>query len=322
MDGLDVVGDIHGHHDELICLLRKLGYSDDSGVWKHPERRVVFVGDMIDRGSHQLQTLTTVRRMVDAGTALIVAGNHEFNAVAFHTPHPSGDFCRPHRSAKNFEQHAEFLEQVGWFTDTHDEWISWFRTLPLWLDLEDLRVVHAAWDDSAVEAIKDHVGPNNTLTHDLVVAASRQPEEDTQSHSPWSAIEVLLKGPEIAISPPYLDKGGHERNHARFQWWLSDADTLDRGALIPPGTKTTDGSPYPAVPKTRIDTSTAMPYRGEVPVIFGHYWRTGTPELTSHNTACVDYSAGKGGPLVAYQWSGESTLTPENFTSSRSGPSQ
>jgi len=49
-------------------------------------------------------------------------------------------------------------------------------------------------------------------------------------------------------------------------------------------------------------------------VIYGHYWQTGTLQLTSPNSVCVDYSAGNGGPLVAYRWSGETTLTDLHLT--------
>lgn len=49
------------------------------------------------------------------------------------------------------------------------------------------------------------------------------------------------------------------------------------------------------------------------PVFFGHYWLTGAPLLQSPRHACVDYSAGDGGPLVAYRFNGEPTLSPEGF---------
>ena len=41
----DVIGDIHGHSDELEILLQKLGYLKVNGVYSHTgERKVVFVG--------------------------------------------------------------------------------------------------------------------------------------------------------------------------------------------------------------------------------------------------------------------------------------
>ena len=94
--GIDVIGDVHGHADKLEGLLRTLGYRESQGSWRHPERTVMFIGDLIDRGPRQLDTIDIARRMVDAGQARIVMGNHEYNAIAIHTPHPDkpGDTLR------------------------------------------------------------------------------------------------------------------------------------------------------------------------------------------------------------------------------------
>src|SRR5437763_926266 len=47
----DVVGDVHGCGDELEALLTTLGYvPNEAGIHHHPSRRVVFVGDLVDRG--------------------------------------------------------------------------------------------------------------------------------------------------------------------------------------------------------------------------------------------------------------------------------
>lgn len=46
----DLIGDIHGHASELVKLLAALGYSKHKGVYKHPERQAIFLGDFIDRG--------------------------------------------------------------------------------------------------------------------------------------------------------------------------------------------------------------------------------------------------------------------------------
>ena len=61
---LDIIGDIHGHCDTLERLLARLGYSAQSGVWKHAERKVLFLGDYIDRGPKVRETLHLVRGMV------------------------------------------------------------------------------------------------------------------------------------------------------------------------------------------------------------------------------------------------------------------
>ena len=62
----DIIGDIHGYADELCDLLARLGYHERNGIYQHPERRVVFVGDFIDRGPKIRKTLQIVRAMVDA----------------------------------------------------------------------------------------------------------------------------------------------------------------------------------------------------------------------------------------------------------------
>ena len=88
MPQIDVIGDIHGHSDALVALLRGMGYREQNGVWGHPERRALFVGDFIDRGPSQVRVLEIVRGMVEAGTADAVMGNHEYNAVCYATPDP------------------------------------------------------------------------------------------------------------------------------------------------------------------------------------------------------------------------------------------
>lgn len=307
MSGYDVIGDVHGHAIQLSELLEVLGYGVDRGVWRHPTRTAVFVGDLIDRGDHQLAVVDIVRPMVEAGAAQIVMGNHEFNAIAWATPDPDapGVGLRVD-TKKNRKQHAEFLEQVGEGSEKHREVIDWFRTFPLWLDLGGLRVVHACWDPTSFVALKGLVSSTNTLTPELLIASSRP------GTAAFEAVETLLKGPEIPIDPPYLDKSGHVRRRARFRWWLPEATTLRVGAEIPRGTTTVDGEPYPDLPDDPI-TPPTPPYTDNVPVVVGHYWRSGPLHIDSPHATCVDYSVAKGGPLVAYRWSGEAELNEANL---------
>lgn len=75
--------------------------------------------------------------MCDAGRAFAVMGNHEFNALCYHTPVGNGGYLRPH-SKKNQIQHGETLKA---FVGRENEWamyLEWFRTLPLYLDLDHL----------------------------------------------------------------------------------------------------------------------------------------------------------------------------------------
>jgi hypothetical protein len=132
----DIIGDIHGHADSLVALLRKMGYEERNGTWRHSERLAIFVGDFVDIGPKQVDTVMIAKRMVEADSALAVMGNHELNAIAWYLP-DGGDYLRPHFSArwgaKNRQQHSAFLSEVEGSPALHREIIQWFLTLPLWL---------------------------------------------------------------------------------------------------------------------------------------------------------------------------------------------
>jgi protein phosphatase len=75
----DIIGDIHGCYDELTELLGALGYVEDAEAGlRHPAgRRVIFLGDLVDRGPKIIAVTQLVMRMVAAGQAFCVPGNHD-----------------------------------------------------------------------------------------------------------------------------------------------------------------------------------------------------------------------------------------------------
>lgn len=299
----DIIGDIHGHADKLVALLRSLGYVERQGAWQHPTRSTVFVGDFIDRGPGQLATLDIVRRMVNAGSAQAVLGNHEFNAICWFFPDPDkeGSHLRP-RSEKNRHQHQAFLTEVEHDPIRHKDIIHWFLQLPLFLELPDIRVIHACWHQSYINSLNGLLGPGNCLTEELIVAASRK-------DSPiYEAIETLTKGTEIALplGLSYQDKDGHVRTAVRTRWWDESARTYRSASLVDPDLRE-------ALPETMITESAQINYANDKPLFIGHYWRSGIPHPLTPKIACVDYSAGKGGPLVAYRWEGEDVLRADHF---------
>jgi hypothetical protein len=172
VQGYDLVGDIHGHADALHRLLHELGYEVFDGVLRHPERRMIFVGDFIDRGPQQREVLRIARSMCEAGTARAVMGNHEFNAIGWVTQSKGGAFLRKH-SPKNANQHAKFLSQIGEDSEAHMDAIDWFRTLPVWLDLPGLRVVHACWHDTSREALNPFVDDVGCFTEEGLLESYR-----------------------------------------------------------------------------------------------------------------------------------------------------
>jgi hypothetical protein len=299
----DIVGDVHGQYDKLVGLLRHLGYEVCFGTWKHAERTAIFVGDLIDRGPNQVDTVELVQRMEAIGAARCILGNHEFNSIAWATPDPdsSGKWLRDHDKPGNLEQHEAFLLEVQG-TPKHQKILTWFRTLPIWLDFGDLRIIHACWHQQSIDQLQSIAGPNQRLSDELVLAASRK------GHWAYDALETVCKGPEIALPPgiSFKDKGGKVRHEVRVRWWQDDIATYRKAAIGPPG----DMAMIPDVPLPA--EWRAHLYAGP-PVIFGHYWFTGTPAVISPKFACVDYSAAKDGPLVAYRWDGETSLSSEKL---------
>ena len=82
---LDVVSDVHGLMDDLLALLQEAGWRVDDGVLRHadPERRLLFLGDLVDRGPDSVPLLELVLRSCEAGTAQCLMGNHEAKLLQF-----------------------------------------------------------------------------------------------------------------------------------------------------------------------------------------------------------------------------------------------
>lgn len=299
----DFIGDIHGHHAKLLSLLQHLGYEPKESTFRHPQgRQVVFLGDYIDRGPAIRETLHTVRGMVDAGDAHAIMGNHEYNAVAAETPNGQGDFLRS--IARNRDGQKETKRQFTGLDAEWEEWKLWMRRLPMFLDFGHWRAVHAAWDADAITTLAGRSIADAAFLH--LSAMHGQPE--------FHAIELLLKGPELAMPEGHLftDKEGVKRRQVRVRWWdIPLAAQVSHLAMPEPFDVPGDANPQALlrIPNYAPD---------EPPVFFGHYW------LPAHlkraplapNIACLDYSAAFGDyPLTAYRWDGEQVLSAEKFVS-------
>lgn len=303
---IDLVGDIHGHAGHLVNLLQALGYERRNGAWRHSERETIFVGDLIDRGPGQIETVEIVRDMIDAGSARAVMGNHELNAIAFATPDPNNPgWHYRQRGDKNVAQHRAFLDAYGEDSPEHVEAIEFFKTLPLWLDLPDLRVVHACWHEPSMRLLAPHVDEGAVLTPEGVHAVFER------GAPAFEAGEIVLKGLEAALPDgvSYFDKDGHERRRTRVAWWRRDALTFEDAAFLPPSCEIPESLRRLPVPDGAI-----LQDDDPRPLFFGHYWFSGAPRPVAANAACLDYSVARGGELCCYSWAGERELSSENFT--------
>lgn len=298
--GYDIVGDIHGYAEPLRQLLNKLGYEKRGGVYRHSERQMLFLGDFIDRGPEQREVLSIARTMCDAGSAQAVMGNHEFNAIGWATQDRRGGYLRP-RCDKNEKQHAEFLRQLGSDSADHVSAVNWFRTLPVWLELPEIRLIHACWHEPSRQAMLPYLDAGARFTEQGFHICNQRGSDG------YECAETLLKGPEQRLPDgiSFFDKDGHHRDSVRLKWWDSDATTFRTAAI---GVEDSQDQ----LPDDPLLSNYF--YAENKPVFFGHYWLKGEPAISSPNAACLDYSVAKGGFLTAYSWSGEAKLSANNLT--------
>jgi hypothetical protein len=292
----DIIPDIHGQAEKLRAALKNLGYRQRSGAWRHGDRdrMCVFLGDYIDRGPENAAVIDIVRSMVDAGTALAIMGNHELNAIHFHTTQPGTPNPLREHSAKNMHQHAAFLAEFPVGEERTREAIDWMKSLPLFLELEEFRAIHACWDEVVIEDLGQRAKDGCLSDEQFLHAADK-------NSNLFHLIETTVKGPEGRLPEGFqiFDKQGTGRKDVRLQWWSSRATTWRDIAISVPNPTELPNSPLPSTIKTR-----AYPVDAK-PVFFGHYWMTGDPVLQAPNALCLDYSAGTDGRLVSHSSCGE-----------------
>lgn len=332
--GFDIIGDIHGHARELEALLAKLGYEEKSGAYRHPEgRRVVFLGDYIDRGPGILRVLEVVRAMVETGNAYAVMGNHELNALHYAARDPlstkADPYLRSHSDAHHRQCAATFAQlDAGQI----ESWLAWMKNLPLWLKLKDeagqeLRFIHAAWNENDIGRFwKARDADGKPLLTGSIDAPRLTPEglmETGRRRHPVTkktSLAFLLKsslitGPEAALPKGqcYYDKEGTQRRAFRIRWWVK------------PGPETTLIDMMMAGRRSRMTLAGAgadrpfrvdfTPYPVMGPTFVGHYWLD--PEELGPLTdklACMDFSVARGGLLAAYRWEpGDQKLSKDRF---------
>lgn len=299
---IDFIGDIHGHADKLEALLLKLGYSKRNGIYSHPDRKALFVGDYIDRGPQIRETLEIVKGMVDSENAIALMGNHEYNAICFHFKAIDGGHLRPH-SIKNIIQHQATLSQFQNRQSEYEMYLEWFKTLPLFYETEEFRAVHACWDKTSIEYLKENL-VEGKMTDELIYQSV---QTRTALHD---AVEQTLKGKEMKLPMglSFKDKDGNERNEIRIKWWEDPSKLTYKEISI----ELMDHLPDQLVEIPEFSSSDYY-QSNEKKVFFGHYWLKGEPSLYKDNICCLDYSVAKRGKLVAYRLNEDHLLQGENL---------
>ena len=252
---IDIVGDVHGEIEALESLLRTLGYED--GL--HPEgRRLVFLGDLTDRGPDSPAVIDFVKGLVDTGNAQCVLGNHDLNILLDHRKYENHWFFG---EASSLDGSGEPTPAVLADDTIRQRVLDFFRSLPLVLEREDLRVVHACWDDRMVEIARqapdvvelygEHA---ERIDADLKHRQGLDTIDQGLEHQNRNPVKVLTSGKERRTDQPF-EAAGKLRHEERVCWW-----------------KDYDDGPF---------------------CVFGHYSHCGGQTNSSARAICIDFGVGK-----------------------------
>lgn len=298
LDGsLDVIGDVHGEIDALKTLVSNLGYNKDGS---HPEaRKLVFVGDLIDRGPDSPAVIKFVKNLIDQGNAQAILGNHELNLLQLKAKDGAGWYF-----SERFEKDVKY-KPFNVASKEDEKFIyDFLSNLPLALEREDLRIVHATWDNEKINAIRSaKLGTVTKFYTDLEAKIDKDitssglleaynaeqdkweiEQADSEASLPFleftcqynlkhqmnNPVRVLTSGVEQRAKEPFY-ASGKWRFVERFSWWDN--------------------------------------YTDDIPVIVGHFWRkfnsnNQDPENlfkdiepvswhgVKNNVFCVDFSVG------------------------------
>ena len=286
-----IIGDVHGEFGSLLQLVKKL--PNDANL--------IFVGDLVDRGPDSPGVVFFVKKLIDNGNAQMVLGNHELNVLQHKAKHGSGWY---------FDEQVDKDKDYQPFNRTDDEERSkiyeFLSGLPIALENDELRIVHAAWVSEKINEIRNiplgDVGKiyiklekeiNNSIkTSGLLENYYLEQDEWIEeiedpfaeklpfldytcnynlAHQMNNPLRVLSSGVEKRAEEQFF-ASGKWRFVQRDNWWNN--------------------------------------YEEDIPVIVGHFWRKLNPEIKStgenvfegieanawhgkkKNVFCVDYSVG------------------------------
>ncbi len=295
---LDIVGDVHGELEALLALLGRLGVDVEARTASRP---LVFVGDLIDRGPDSVGVIEVVQRLRDAGLAQVVLGNHELNLLAGDRKEGNGWFEGRADDLAQFDGVARAFPSRHATADERTAIRAFLDDLPLVLERDDLRVVHACWDAKAARLLPEEGDAarlaadwQRTIDDELEATGLRGRALEERREFAWlkdqhvaptrhlaavasydaarqsgNPVKLITSGAEVEVAPGrHFFVGGKWRFVTRDAWWRRPVDR---------------------------------------PTVIGHYWRRrGEPiagkvdvwdEVPTYgwcgNVYCVDYSVGR-----------------------------
>ena len=274
---IDIVGDVHGHLQPLRALVHLLGYDDEG---RHPAgRRLVFVGDLCDRGPDSPGVFGWVMHAVERSGALCLLGNHEMALIDTdeNERQKAGNawfFGNPAKCEKDAGDFGPFQMAT---TEDRRRIEAFCDRLPIVLEHPDLQVVHACWDPEGIEFVRAQGARRNReiIETSNARAAARLREAGLEERFPFAKRTLEARRREKEWRP---DQGGTVEEQLLI-------DDLVPGEHIEqrenPVRVLTSGPEWPAPVPMWLGKKwrflERVPWwqerRLDKPTVFGHYWR-------------------------------------------------
>lgn len=295
---LAIIGDIHGESDALENLLKHLQDST------YNNRKIVFIGDLCDRGPKSLTVINTVQDLINNNKAYAILGNHEINLLANDAKDGSGWYFN-----SRIESDSQFYAPFEIANPAEKESIhNFLNQLPIAVCTPEIRMIHAAWDSNAVNRLKSL---SVSSAHDIIkhyhnLIKNKALENNLLKRYQLQKQEWLTKLEDPEQQPPFLqDIAEFESLEHRF----SAIKRVTSGIEHPCTTPFFSGNRWRFSDRTPWWNSYAEP----TPVVIGHYWRLFKQPNSAknwrysalfkdispfawhgkqHNVFCVDYSVG------------------------------
>ena len=123
-----IIGDVHGHFEGLMTLMETIA----PGVNDH----IYFLGDLIDRGPESARVVDFVQ---EKGYPCLLGNHEQLMLEAF----PDGYAYTPALQAWLYSGGRTTIASYGDDLSKVLDHVEWFKTLPNYLDLGDIWLVHA-----------------------------------------------------------------------------------------------------------------------------------------------------------------------------------
>ena len=298
----DIIGDVHGHYSELTTLLSQMDYSCSDGIWQHPRRKAIFVGDFANRGPQTPEVIQSIRAMIQNHKAYAILGNHEINMMAYFTHNKKAlSLAEPSPAGKKQMEQIRAQYQGDEEQLQHD--VKWLRTLPFFLSFGHLRVVHAHYNPKHIQLIAQSISEGKI--------SKKQIKEIIKGKSEFAqAVNETTRGLELSLPPDLIlkDSKNIRRTRFRIKWWIDPRGLTFRDLSF--GNRFV--LPDYNIPEQILPALTPYPLAAPV-VFFGHYCIGTQLNIQSPNLCCVDACVAGHGHLMAYRWDGETELTKEKL---------